>query len=59
MLQVKGAGWMGFTDEAVNEAKEAGFEIPQKIQGERKLMAYLEENPDLVEYFEKKFRKLI
>ena len=59
MLQVKGAGWMGFTDEAVNEAKEAGFEIPQKIQGERKLMAYLEEYPDLVEYFEKKFRKLI
>jgi len=61
MLRIKGSGWTEFTDEAMEEAKEAGIDLPQKTHGkaERKLVVFLEDNPKAVEFYEEKFRKLI
>ena len=58
-LRVKGAGWHEFSDDIIKELSSKKIDIPQKIQGERKVVDLLEENPKLTSFFEDKFRKLI
>jgi recombination protein RecA len=58
MIKKSGA-WFTFSDSLVAEAEEAGIKIIQKHQGERKVWNYLADNPDLLEFLEKKFSQLI
>ena len=58
MIKKSGA-WFTFSDSLVAEAEEAGIKMIQKHQGERKVWNYLSDNPDLLEFLEKKFSQLI
>jgi RecA/RadA recombinase len=58
-LSVKGAGWHEFSDDVIEELKSKKIEIPQKIQGEKKVVELFEQDPKLTEFFEEKFRSLI
>ena len=56
MIQKKGA-WISFSESLVKELQEAGIEIVDKIQGEPKLLNYLEANPEITEFMYKDFQK--
>lgn len=57
MIQKKGA-WISFSESLIEELKDSKIEIPEKIQGEPKLLAFLEANPEITELMYKDFQKL-
>lgn len=57
MIQKKGA-WISFADSLIKELKDAGLKVPEKIQGEPKLLEYLESNPEITEFMYKDFQKI-
>jgi RecA/RadA recombinase len=60
MIKVGGAGWMTFDPATVAEIKEkCGFDMPEKVQGDKNMLSILEENPKVTEHLVKKFRDLI
>lgn len=59
LLTKEGAGWFSFSKEFCDELKKAGIELPQKIQGETKLIEVLEAHPAAVEYGRDRFRKMM
>lgn len=44
-----GAGWYEFSDEMIEIVKNAGETLPKKIQGEQKVIDFLENNPKITE----------
>ena len=48
-IEQKGA-WISFDQEILNECKEKSIECPEKIQGEAKLVEFLEENENFVNF---------
>ena len=54
----KGA-WITIDPELINLLKEEGLEIPDKIQGEPKLNAVLEEDENLRLFLIKYFREML
>jgi hypothetical protein len=57
MIQKKGS-WISFSESLLQELKDAGFETIEKLQGEHKLLSYLESNPEITEFMYKDFQKL-
>lgn len=57
---VEGTGWYEFTDKFVAELEAASIKLEKvKVQGEAKLLAIFETNPDLVNHVHAKMRKLL
>lgn len=56
----KAGAWLTFSEDLIQELREAGFTIEDnfKIQGDAKLKDWLEQNPEVVQYLYKKFLKL-
>ena len=59
-VKVAGAGWITFNEDLVKEIKEnCNVECPLKVQGDKNLLTFLEENNSVTEYLVKKFRDLL
>lgn len=56
---LRGKGWMDFAPQLIAEMKSAGIELIQKIQGEKAVIEYFEQHPEVTEFLISKFRKLI
>lgn len=54
MAEKKGA-WISFTDEKIEELKNAGLELKKQHQGLDNFRIYFEENQDVLDYFYKEF----
>ena len=57
MIQKKGA-WISFSESLIEELKDAGIEMPEKIQGEPKLLTHLESNPEITKFMYKDFQQI-
>ena len=55
----KSGAWFAFADSLIEDAEKKKIEIQQKHQGERKVWAYLEDNPKIVNFLEDRFKQLI
>ena len=55
MIKKSGA-WIAFNEETLKDLKGAGHEVEEKFQGEDNLLRYLEENPEVTQYFFDKFK---
>jgi len=55
----QGGAWFSWPEDVFNEAKEAGVELVEKIQGINSVYSYFEENINVMEYFEKRIKELI
>jgi RecA/RadA recombinase len=49
-ISIKGS-WITVGEETLSQAKKDGHELIEKIQGEAKFKNYLEENPEVCDYF--------
>ena len=54
----KGA-WISFDEDFITLLKENKFECPDKVHGENKLNALLEDNPDLTNFLISYFKEII
>ena len=54
-----GAGWITLSPDFIKETKEAGFDLPEKVQGLENLYKLLQEDEKLTNYLFDKFSKLI
>lgn len=59
LAEKKGAGWIEFDVDFVKEVSDAGFEFPEKIQGEIQFNKVIEQNDDLKKFLLNYFKKLI
>lgn len=57
-LMTKGGSWLTFDEKLRQSAREEGIELIEKVQGQNKLYAYLEENPPVLNWFKKKFERI-
>jgi hypothetical protein len=48
---VRGGAWYNFSEKIIEEAASQGITLPQKIQGIEKVYTFLQENPDVCDYF--------
>ncbi len=55
---VSGAGWLTFDEQIVKEAKSAGVEIKEKVNGINKFYEYLEENKPVCEWLKNKVTEI-
>jgi hypothetical protein len=58
-MLTKGGSWLTFAPEILEEAKTAGLELPEKVQGINNLYALIEENETIKDYFYAKIKKMI
>jgi hypothetical protein len=58
-MLVKSSSWLAFESEILEEAKAAGLELPEKIQGINNLYALIEENEPIKNHFYTKIKKMI
>ena len=58
LIHRKGA-WITFDIELINLLKEEGIEAPEKVQGEPKLSALLEESPELTTFLISYFKNML
>ena len=55
----KSGPWLSTDPDVMEELKEVGLEMPEKIQGRGKLFDFLEANPDVVNFFFNKFKNVL
>ena len=55
----KSGAWLTVSSDLIDELKRAEIEIPEKIHGEPKFFALLEENVQLTEFLKNKFKDLL
>ena len=55
---VNGAAWLTFDEQIVKEAKSAGVEIKEKVNGINKLYEYLEESKPVCEWLKNKVSEI-
>ncbi len=58
-LLTKAGAWFTFNPEIIKELKDNNIELEESLQGINGVRKYLEENPNITEYFYKKFRAMV
>lgn len=58
-LAIKGGAWLTFDPSVVQELKDVGRELKEKVNGVNALYDYLEENPLIMDHFYQKFSKML
>jgi hypothetical protein len=57
LIEKKGA-WITFSNDLIEELKQKDIECLEKVQGEPKLIEYLESNKKITDFLYKDFKKL-
>jgi len=56
---VKKTSWITMSPDTVKEIADAGFEFPEKIQGEDNFYQELENHPEIVKFYYEKFKAIL
>lgn len=58
-MATKGGSWFTFSPEILEETKQAGLELPEKVQGLNGVYSLIEDNKQIMDYFYAKIKKMI
>lgn len=58
-ILVKNGAWYSFPEKTIKFAEKRGITLPDKINGSKKLLLFLEENKDVLQFFYDGFMKAI